>query len=29
MPDEVREGFVEVAGLLFEDAESDFDVGGA
>ena len=24
--DEVGEGFVEVAGLLFEDAESDFDV---
>ncbi len=29
MLDEVGEGVVEVAGGLFEDAESDFDVGGA
>ena len=29
MLDEVGEGFVEVAGGLFEDAESDFDIGGA
>ncbi len=29
MLDEVGEGFVEVAGLLLEDAEGDFDVGGA
>jgi len=27
--DEVGEGFVEVAGLLLEDAECDFNVGGA
>ena len=29
MLDEVGEGFVEVAGLLLEDAEGDFDAGGA
>ena len=29
VPDEVCEGFVEVAGLLLEYAEGDFDVGGA
>lgn len=29
MLDEVGEGFVEVAGSLLEDADGDFDVGGA
>ena len=29
MLDEVGEGVVQIAGWLFEDAESDFDVGGA
>ncbi len=29
MLDEMGEGVVEVAGLLFENTESDFDVGGA